>query len=138
MDSGCPSGGILKLRELISEHPSEFAYDFRTRFNLSIFDVGYGLSFGEAVLLVAALLRDPTSWLQAATNDWKAPASPEWQLLARLVDVQTMSKSKNKVKPVERPWPDKSVSRIGGTTEIPQDRLRSVLDAMRSKESDVQ
>ena len=59
-------------------HPAEFAYDFRSRFNLSFEAIGSTVSLLEAVYLVAMLLRDPTSWLQAAHRAlrvliWRSP-----------------------------------------------------------------
>lgn len=136
MDSGCISGGILKLRELISEHEPYLAYDFRHRFQLSVYDIGVKVSYREAIMLVNVLLADQSSWTFAHVNEWKFPASMEWIKLADLLDVQIMSKSKNKPKPSPRPWPDTSVNRVGDNSKRSQTEILQVLDAMRPKEND--
>lgn len=135
MDSGSEPGGILKLRELIEEHPAEIAYDFRIKFGLSVEQISYTVSYGEAVMLVSMLLRDPSSWLQAAVNRWKYPVSPEWMVMANLFDLTMAVNSKNKPKPMDRPWPKKNDgSRIGDTTTLSQDKIREILDDIRTKE----
>ena len=134
MDAGCKPGGICKLRELIDEHPAELAYDFRTKFGTSFEQIGHGVSLLEACLLVAVLLRDPTSWLQTAVNSWKYPVTPEWMLTAQLVDVTIAVHSKGKTKPIDRPWPSTDAKRIGGKPIHDQETIRSILDAMRTKE----
>jgi len=63
MDTGCTCGGILKLQELIEEHPAELAYDLRSMCGVSIDDIGVRVSYREAVLLVAVITRNPESWL---------------------------------------------------------------------------
>lgn len=137
MDSGSGSGGIAKLRDLISEHEPAITYDFRHRFGLSLSDIGYAITFREAIALVSVLQVDPTSWLQAAMNDWKHPASFEWMMLAQLTDVTLAVNSKNQPKPMPRPWPDQGAKRIGGETKITQSEVRKILDAMKpNKEND--
>lgn len=113
MDSGCQRGGILKLRELIEEHPSEIAYDFRSRFGLSVLDIGNGVTWLEATYLVAILLRDPTSWLQAAVNEWEYPVSREWMVAAHSYDLLHAVNSKNKPKPYPTPWLAEGTQKLG-------------------------
>lgn len=134
MDARCTSGGICKLRELIDEHPAELAYDFRSKFGLSYQQIGFEINLLEACLLVAMLLRDPSSWLQAKVNDWKFPVTPEWMITANLLDVTVAVNSKGKPKPMERPWPSTDINRIGGNTKHDQNKIREVLDSLRIKE----
>lgn len=133
MEPGWFAGGICKLRELIEEHPSEFAYDFRSRFNIGIQEIGYRVPYSEAILLCAVLLRDPTSWLQAAYNEWKHPASMEWMTLVQQLDAFVAANSKNRVKPTPMPW--QGPKRYGNPS-VPEWKVREVLDAMRPKETD--
>jgi hypothetical protein len=127
------AGGILRLRELIEEHPSEFAYDFRHRFNIGLHEVGYRIPYGEAILLTGVLLRDPSSWLQAAVNEWKHPASMEWMILVQQLDAFVMANSKTRPKPTPMPW--QGPKRYGKPT-VSEEKVRAVLDAMRPKEND--
>lgn len=136
MDSGSGSGGIFKLRELISEHEPALTYDFRTRFGLALSDIGYAVSLREAINLVSVLQVDPTSWLQASIHGWKHPVSFEWMLLAQLTDITLAVNSKGKPTPMPRPWPSKDMTRIGGDATIPQSEIRKILDDMRPKEND--
>ena len=98
-------------------------------------EVGRSITYREAVLLVAALHRDPSSWLHAAMAGWNRPASYEWQILADLFDLTYRANSKSRPKPYPRPWTNK-VTRVGGNTDIPQQDIRAALDAMRLKETD--
>ena len=136
MDPGCTNGGILKLRELIEEHPAELAYDFRTRFNLSFEAIGVELSWMESIYLVSVLLRDPGSWLTAAKSDWNFPVSREWMVLAHSYDLHAAVNSKNKPKPYPAPWPDANTKRVG--SKKPQNRtdVLAKLATMNPKEND--
>lgn len=134
MGEGCAAGGILKLLELIEEHPAEITYDFRARFGLSISSVGDDISWLEAAHLTAILLRDPTSWTQAALNGWKHPVSYEWMVQAQTFDLLHLANAKNKPKPMPRPWGDPSMTRTGKPA-VSDSRVREVLDAMRPEEN---
>ena len=112
MDPGWPSGGICKLRELIAEHPAELAYDFRHRFNLGVKDIGHSITWLEAVQLVSVLLRDPSSWTQAARNNWDYPVDRNWIVASHAYDLLAMVNSKKKPKPYPTPWPDANVNRL--------------------------
>lgn len=93
--------------------------DFRTKFGISVFDVGRGVSYTEGLLLLAGLLKDPTSMTQAAKAKWKHPASWEWMTLASLYDATVIgnwSGKGRKPKTFPRPWPNKDTQRIGATT----------------------
>lgn len=136
MDSGCACGGIFKLRELIEEHPAEFAYDFRHRFNLSMFDIGGPVSWVEAIMLVAVLMRDPSSWLQAAHSGWEFPVSREWIVSAHSYDLLAAVNSGKgkKPKPYPNPFPSANVKR-SGKTDLPHDEVVALLRKMNPKES---
>ena len=118
MDSGSRPGGILKLRELIEEHPSELAYDFRQRFNLSLFDIGHAVTYIEAIMLISVLSRDPASWLGSARQGWSRPASYEWQVAADNFDLLARVNSKRPPKGYPRPWSD--ADRIGSKKQDPR------------------
>ena len=127
-------GGILWLLEIAESHPSEIRADFRSRYNLSWDDVGKTVSWLEALHLTNMLMRDPASWVQASKNGWKYPVSQEWMLLAELFDLTHQINSKNKVKPLARPWPDPNSKRVGKAQHSRADVLRN-LDRMNKKES---
>lgn len=135
MDRRCWRGGSLKLRELIEEHPAELAFDLRTRFGFGIEDIGETVSLREAALLVSVLLRDPSSWLQAAVNDWKFPVSTEWIVAAHTWDLLAAVNSKNKPKPYPTPWPAEGQNKIGSSKQAPSHVL-SFLERMNPKEND--
>jgi len=112
MDPGWPSGGICKLRELISEHPAEMAYDFRHKFNLGIYDIGKSVTWLEAIQLTSVLLRDPSSWTQAVKNNWDYPVDRNWIIASHSYDLLAMVNSKKKPKPYPTPWPDPNINRL--------------------------
>jgi hypothetical protein len=105
LDTRSADGGSLKLRELIWEHTSEFAYDFRTKFGLSYLEIGATITWLEVMHLVSMLLRDPTSWLQTAVRGWKHPVDYEWIVAANTFDLLARANSgKKKPKPYPTPW----------------------------------
>lgn len=136
MDSGCTTGGILKLRELIEEHPAELAYDLRSRFSLSVEDIGNRITYLEAIYLVSVLERDPSSWLQAAKNEWTQPVSKEWMILANVYDLLAAVNSKKKPKPYPRPWPDSGTTRLGSKKPQKRSDVITALERMNPKEND--
>lgn len=106
MVAGGSAGGILQLLELIEEHPVAAARDFRERFGVSVTTVGDQVTYKEAVLLVASLMADPTSWLQAARAGWEHPTSWEAIALYDLYDLQHRSKVErpSDFRSYPRPW----------------------------------
>lgn len=135
MDTGCTCGGILKLQELIEEHPAELAYDLRSMCGVSIDDIGVRVSYREAVLLVAVITRNPESWLQAARAGWSYPVSREWIVGSHTYDLLAMANSGKgkKPKPYPNPFPNKDVVRTGKTTRTPEE-VRKILNWMNPKE----
>lgn len=133
MDAGSLVGGSLRLLELIEEHPAEFAYDWRTRFGLSVEDIGTTVSYREACLLTTILLRDPSSWVQAVESKWKFPVSREWIVGAHTYDLLARVNSKNKPKPYPNPFPTRDEVRVGKTTKT-RAEVRKILDWMNPKE----
>lgn len=113
MDTGRTLGGILRLLEIRSSHPAEMAYDFRSRFSISAWEIGRTITWLEAVYLVNALLRDPSSFLQAAVNKWKYPVSHEWIALTHIYDLLAIVNSKRKPKPHAVPWLEKNKTQMG-------------------------
>lgn len=116
MDNRCISGGILWVLELIEDHKSAFAYDFRNRFQISYKEIGKTIAFDEALHLVMILMQDPTAWLSASMRKWQYPASYEFIALAATYDIHAAVNSKNKPKPFPRPWDEPPV-RKGNTTQ---------------------
>lgn len=100
--------GSLTLLDLIEEHPSAFAYDWRTRLRLPLAVIGKSMTFGEAWSLVQALATDPSSHVAAALAGWRHPWSQEAIILADLYDLQHQKAAgKKRVKPRPRPWDKK-------------------------------
>lgn len=135
MDWWGTTGGILRLLELQEAHPSEFAYDFRSRFNLSFEDIGTKVSYMEAIYLVAVLMRDPSSWLQGAYNGWKHPASMEWIVSTQIYDLLAIVNSKQKPKPYPMPWPDTNKKKLGSNKKQDSRTVLAKLERMNPKES---
>jgi hypothetical protein len=133
LDTGRTIGGICKLRELISEHTAEFASDFRSKFGISYLEIGYSVSWLEAIYLTSVLMKDPTSWLQASLNEWDYPVSRDWMVLAHLYDLLATVNSKKKPKPYPSPWPDQNTKRIGSKKPQKRADVQKVLDFMNPK-----
>jgi hypothetical protein len=114
LDTGRTTGGIFRVLEFRENHPGALAYDFRTRFNLSAFEIGDTVSWLEAAYLISQLLQDPSSRLQAAVNKWKYPVTQEWIALIHIFDLLAMANSKKKPKPHPTPWGDANRNKIGG------------------------
>ena len=134
MDRGRIAGGIQRLLDLIESHPREIAYDFRSRFNLSIFEIGKTVGWKEATYLASSLLNEPTSHLQAAVNKWKHPVSYEWIVLSHVFDLLAMANSKNKPKPYPTPWPREGRSRIGSPKNLSRAEVIKALRKMNPKD----
>ena len=134
LDSGCATGGICKLLEIIEEHPLELAYDLRSRFNFGIQDIGVSIPWLEAIRLVAILLRDPSSWIQAAKNSWDYPIDRNWILASQTFDLLAMVNSKKKPKPYPTPWPDANTSRLRPKKSQTRFNVLDKLERMNPKE----
>lgn len=129
MDGRCAAGGILELCRIAAEHQTPLAADLRSEFSVSLWDVGFGLSWPELWHLVSDLTDDPSSRLYTAISGNKHRVTREWILFADLYDLQAASKSKRKPKPYPRPWPDATQKRIGGkkTTRRTAGEVRAIL-----------
>jgi hypothetical protein len=113
MDTGCPTGGILAVLEILEDYKSAFVYDFRARFSLGLGDLGTTVPWSEVIHLVTVLLRDPTSWLQTAKKNWSHPISYDWTIAAATYDLLAQVNSKRKPKPWPRPWGDQNSKKLG-------------------------
>ena len=135
MDTGRTRGGSVKLLELIEEHPAELAYDFRSRFGLSIDSIGDGVTYREALLLVSVLVRDPSSWTQAAWSGWEYPVTREWIVASHTYDLHaSINTGKGKKpKPYPNPFPEKGLTRTGKTSR-PAGEVIDLLARMNPKE----
>lgn len=135
LDTGRTIGGILKLRELISEHENAFAYDFRAKFGLSYLEIGRSVTWIEAIRLTAGLMTDTDSKVQAAINGWSFSMNREFVVLAHIYDLLAQVNSKKKPKPYPMPWPDPNVTKIGSKKPQPRNQILDKLDRMNpSKE----
>ena len=135
LDTRRTIGGILKLRELIEEHPSKIAYDFRTKFGLSYLEIGYSITYLEAVYLVSELLTSTDSHLQASVNGWTNSVSREWITLTHVYDLLAAVNSK-KPKPYPTPWPNANVTKIKPQTNPDRKGVLENLEKMNPKETD--
>lgn len=108
-------------------------YDFRSRLGLGLADLGTTVPWDEVTYLVAVLLRDPTSWLQTAKNDWAHPIDYSWTVAAATYDLLAQVHSKRKPKPWPRPWKDPDTRRIGKQT---RKDARAIL--RRAKDGEIQ
>jgi hypothetical protein len=107
---GDSPGEILTLVDLIDEHPSEFAYDWRSRFGMPISSVFTGdMTWNEAWLLFERLANDPTSWVGAALSGMDYPFSHEAMIAADSFDAFVKANSSRRhqrsLKPYPRPFP---------------------------------
>lgn len=109
------------------------AYDFRHKFQLSIFDIGDSVTWLEAALLISILLQETDSWLQSVKSGWKYPVSREWIVQAHTFDLHARVNTKNKPKPYPAPWPDKATNKIGKAGQSDK-QVRKILDLMNPKE----
>lgn len=108
----------------------------RSRFGLSMFDIGDGITYLEAVMLVAVLMRDPSSWLCAAWNEWQYPVSREWIVNAHLYDLTAAVNAAKgrKPKPYPNPFPSTEKRRFGKTDKSP-DEVKALLARMNPQET---
>lgn len=114
MDGRAPPGGIFWLIELVDEHTDALARDFREKFGLSVFELGCGVRWDEAVALARGLFRDTSSWLFAELKGWERPLHPLEPVLADSYDLANQKFVKQMVKPYPRWWAAKN--RMGGNS----------------------
>lgn len=86
------------------------------------------------------LLKDTTSWLQAAYNKWDYPASKEYLMQLETFDLLAIVNSKRKPKPVKRPFKTKDEQKkqylngkYGNTKGIQQSKVRDFLAQLGHK-----
>ena len=83
--------------------------------------------------MVSVLQRDPSSWIQAVTNDWKYPVSYEFVVAAHTYDLLAAVNSKRKPKPYPGPWPAPGTGRIGGRKATDRKTVKEMLDRMNPR-----
>ena len=133
MDTRCSIGGILAVLQILEDYKHAFTYDFRARFGLGLADLGDKVPWSEVISLVAILMSDPTSWLQAAKHNWSHPITYEWTLAAATYDLLATVNSKRKPKAWPRPWA--SSTKNQKTRKIRSD-AKSVLQ--QAKDGDIE
>lgn len=120
----CYTGGIYWFRELEEKHTAALVADFRSHYNLSVFDIGINYTWREGIYLAYAILQDTTSLTFAAHNSWDYPASKEYlallNLLDTLIQVNTDPK-KSKFKPYTRPFDTKQQTQKNTSNDINDD-----------------
>ncbi len=115
----------------MDDHTAAFTYDFRQRFGVSTSELGKSVSWAECVYLVTVLIRDPSSWLSTAVNNWHHPITYEWAALAAIYDLLAQVYSKRKPKPYPRPWDGSNGAGRKGT---PRRDAREILAKARRGE----
>lgn len=136
LDKWSAAGGSLKLLDLIREHPAEFAFDFRSKFQLSYLAIGDSVSYLEAIYLTSILMKDTSSWVGSKLAKWTYPVTREWIITQDLYNLTYAIASKKLPKPYPTPWKqkgEKSLGKIGGRT---QQEILDRLEKMNPKESD--
>lgn len=108
----------------------------RSRFGLSLNDIGDTITYLEALYIINVLERDPSSWFQAAIHEWTQPVSKEWMILANLYDLMAAVNSKKKPKQYPRPWPDDGITRLGSKKPQKRSDVIAALERMNPKEND--
>ncbi len=103
---------------------------------MSIKDIGGELDYYEAILLISVLMRDPSSWLQAADSEWKYPVTQEWMVLKNTYDLHAAINSKKKAKPYPTPWLSEDTQKIGSNKRQKREHVIDLLDRMNPKEND--
>lgn len=126
-------GGIFELLDLIERYPEELSYDWMTRFGLPLAALTDGrIGWMEAYLLTRALMRDPSSRVQAAAAGWTHPFGHTERILADLYDatvaLNTDKKHKSRIKPYPRPWPD-GTRKTSAPPKASQREVRAALAA---------
>lgn len=126
-------GGILELLDLIERYPEELTFDWMTRVGIPLTGLTDGrIGWMEGYLLTRALMRDPSSRVQAAAAGWKYPMTRESMILADLYDalvaVNTDKKHKSRIVPYARPWPDQN-RRKSAPPKASQKAVRAALAA---------
>jgi hypothetical protein len=102
---------------------------------LSSAEIGAKVTWREAILLTAVLLRDPSSWTQAARNEWQYPVSYEWIMTKQLIDLFAKANFK-KPKPYPAPWPDPDINKIRPSQPQTREQVLEKLARMNPKEND--
>lgn len=122
-------GGIVALVEVIDEHPSAFAYDWRHRFGLSLRQVTEtDPDWWETRHLAAELAGDPSSHIAAALAGWTHAWPIEAWILADLYDLTVKAHSRKRSnKSYPRPNAERP-ARMGRATH-PQHVIRAALAA---------
>jgi hypothetical protein len=101
---------------------------------LSIEEIGKTITWLEAIWLVSVLLRDPSSWTQAAKNDWDYPVDRNWIIGSQTFDLLAMVNSKKKPKPYPTPWPDSNTNRLRPKKAQTRSNVLDKLKRMNPKE----
>jgi len=82
------------------------------------------------------LMRDPSSWVQAAVNKWDYPVDRNWIVQTRVYDLLAIVNSKNKPKPYPAPWPKENTKKLGSKKPQSRKDVIAKLEQMNPKEND--
>lgn len=126
MAGGRFGGGICQLLDLIEEHRDALAYDWRTRFHLSLDATPEIMDWREAVGHARILRRDPSSQLVASLEGWDYPLERGGWMLADLIDIQGGKALGKKWKRYPRPTkPESAGQRWGNLIDPATGEIRS-------------
>jgi len=92
------------------------------------------VSVEELFLIVPMLLKDTTSWLQAAVNEWAYPVSRDWLVQVAQYDMNAQLNTRKGRKPqlYKKPWPEPNQNKFGKARPDAREILR------RSKDGDLE
>lgn len=130
-------GGAFGLLGLIHRHRGAVEYDWRQRFHLGLTDIGTEMSIFEAARLAELLLRDPSSQVSAAVQEWDYPISRETLASLDLFDLTMMANSAPKgprpkphgMRPFKQQGNDQRFGDTGGRT---REQVEALLAAARA------
>ena len=134
MAGGRERGGILGLLDLIEEHRAAIAYDFRSRFHLSLAAIPDDVGWDEALDLISVLRRDPGTAVAAAMEGWDYGISREAVILADIFEMEqaTAGVKRPQQHPL-KPWRNKGQrNRMGNAGGRTPEAVRSLLSRART------
>ena len=121
-------GGRFGLLGVVRYHRGAVEYDLRSRFGLSLADVGARVTITEASRLVTLLASDPSSQVGAALMGLDYPVSREQIVLMDLYDLTAQVNSDpKKPKPKPYPRPLKSTDTRVAKPDVPQEVVLAAL-----------
>lgn len=116
-------GGILWLLDLVERARAELTYDLRRILGVSLYDLGFAITYREGIDLCGMLVRNPETWIHAVLNQWEYPVSHEWILAKHSFDLLATVNAEKRPPEYPAPW-------IASSRPTPQPRA-SVLEKLQ-------